>query len=72
MLCCGRFKPQTLGEVSPCWSNAKDHHATLFYLQVDFIPSPSDPHHLLILLKDVRKIVRDWEQGRRSNTCTVS
>jgi len=37
--------------------HAKDHHATLFYQHFDFIPSPSDPLHLLILLKDVRKIV---------------
>ena len=37
--------------------HAKDHHATLFYQHFDFIPSPSDPLHLLILLKDVRKII---------------
>jgi GNAT superfamily N-acetyltransferase len=37
--------------------HAKDHHATLFYQHFDFIPSPSDPLHLLMLLKDVRKIV---------------
>jgi len=37
--------------------HAKDDHAKLFYQHFDFIPSPSDPLHLLILLKDVRKIV---------------
>jgi GNAT superfamily N-acetyltransferase len=37
--------------------HAKDHTATLFYQHFDFIASPSDPLHLLILLKDVRKIV---------------
>ncbi len=37
--------------------HAKDYHATRFYQHFDFIPSPSDPLHLLILLKDVRKIV---------------
>jgi GNAT superfamily N-acetyltransferase len=37
--------------------HAKDHHATLFYQHFDFIPSPSDPLHLLMLLKDMRKIV---------------
>ena len=37
--------------------HAKDHHATLFYQHFDFIHSPSDPLHLLILLKDVRRIV---------------
>jgi hypothetical protein len=37
--------------------HAKDHQAKLFYQRFDFIPSPSDPLHLVILLKDVRKIV---------------
>lgn len=37
--------------------HAKDHQATLFYQHFDSIPSPSDPFHLLMLLKDVRKIV---------------
>jgi GNAT superfamily N-acetyltransferase len=37
--------------------HAKDHNAKLFYQHFDFISSPSDPLHLLILLKDVRKLV---------------
>jgi GNAT superfamily N-acetyltransferase len=37
--------------------HAKDHQAKLFYQHFDFLPSPSDPLHLVILLKDVRKIV---------------
>lgn len=37
--------------------HAKDHPATRFYQHFDFISSPSDPLHLLILLKDVRKLV---------------
>ncbi|MDP1768729.1 MAG: GNAT family N-acetyltransferase [Nitrospirota bacterium] len=37
--------------------HAKDTHATGFYQHFDFISSPSDPLHLLILLKDMRKIV---------------
>lgn len=37
--------------------HAKDTHATGFYQHFDFISSPSDPLHLLILLKDIRKIV---------------
>ncbi len=57
MPCCGRCKPQTLWEFALYWSMPKIIHATLFYQHFDFIPSPSDPFHLLILLKDVRKIV---------------
>lgn len=37
--------------------HAKDNNAKEFYQRFDFLPSPSDPLHLLILLKDVRKIV---------------
>ena len=37
--------------------HAKDDEARNFYRKFDFIPSPTDPMHLLILLKDVRRIV---------------
>ncbi len=37
--------------------HAKDEEARNFYLKFDFAPSPSDPMHLFVLLKDVRQIV---------------
>jgi GNAT superfamily N-acetyltransferase len=37
--------------------HAKADEARPFYLKFDFIPSPSDPMHLFVLLKDVRRIV---------------
>jgi GNAT superfamily N-acetyltransferase len=37
--------------------HAKDDAARRFYERFDFIPSPSDPHHLFILLKDLRRLV---------------
>lgn len=37
--------------------HAKDEEARRFYLKFDFIPSPSDPMHLFVLLKDVRRLV---------------
>ncbi len=37
--------------------HAKDDAARQFYMKFDFIPSPSDPLHLFVLLKDLRKIV---------------
>jgi GNAT superfamily N-acetyltransferase len=36
--------------------HAKDE-ARRFYLKFDFIPSPSDPMHLFVLLKDVRRVI---------------
>jgi GNAT superfamily N-acetyltransferase len=37
--------------------HAKDEEARSFYQKFDFIPSPTDPMHLFVLLKDVRRIV---------------
>jgi len=34
--------------------HAKDDEARSFYERFDFLPSPSDPHHLYRLLKDIR------------------
>jgi len=36
--------------------HAKGEDARRFYERFDFLPSPSDPLHLFILLKDLRKI----------------
>lgn len=36
--------------------HAKDEEARSFYRKFDFIPSPSDPMHLFVLLKDVRRM----------------
>jgi GNAT superfamily N-acetyltransferase len=35
--------------------HAKDERARQYYEQFDFAPSPTDPLHLFILLKDIRK-----------------
>lgn len=37
--------------------HAKDAEARAFYEKFDFTPSPTDPMHLFVLLKDVRRIV---------------
>jgi GNAT superfamily N-acetyltransferase len=37
--------------------HAKDEDARRFYEHFDFIPSPVDPMHLFVLLKDVRRII---------------
>ncbi len=37
--------------------HAKDEAARRFYEHFDFIPSPTDPLHLFVLLKDVRRIL---------------
>jgi GNAT superfamily N-acetyltransferase len=36
--------------------HAKDEEARRFYEHFDFVPSPADPMHLFVLLKDVRRI----------------
>ena len=37
--------------------HAKDEPARTFYQRFDFLPSPTDPLHLFVLLKDVRKLI---------------
>ena len=37
--------------------HAKDDEARRFYEHFDFVSSPSDPMHLFVLLKDVRRIM---------------
>ena len=37
--------------------HAKDEEARTFYQKFDFVPSPTDPMHLFVLLKDVRRII---------------
>ena len=36
--------------------HAKDEDVKRYYEQFDFMPSPSDPLHLSVLLKDLRKL----------------
>jgi GNAT superfamily N-acetyltransferase len=38
-------------------AHAKDEAARNFYQNFDFIPSPTDPMHLFVLMKDVKRIV---------------
>jgi len=37
--------------------HAKDAQARAFYEKFDFIPSPADPMHLFVLLKDARRMI---------------
>jgi predicted N-acetyltransferase YhbS len=37
--------------------HAKDDQARRYYEQFDFVPSPADSLHLLVLLKDIRRRV---------------
>jgi len=37
--------------------HAKDDAARTFYQRFDFLPSPTDPLHLFMLLKDVRTFI---------------
>lgn len=39
--------------------HAKDDEARRYYEKVDFIASPTDPMHLFVLLKDVRKAISE-------------
>jgi GNAT superfamily N-acetyltransferase len=36
--------------------HARDDEARRFYKHFDFEPSPSDPYHLLLLMKELRRL----------------
>ena len=38
--------------------HAKNDEAKAFYQHFDFLPSPTDPYHLYLLVKDIRKSIR--------------
>jgi GNAT superfamily N-acetyltransferase len=38
--------------------HAKDEHARRSYDQFDFEPSPSDPLHLFLLMKDLKRLLK--------------
>jgi GNAT superfamily N-acetyltransferase len=38
--------------------HAKDDRAKSFYEHFDFLPSPTDPYHLYLMIKDIRKSMR--------------
>jgi predicted N-acetyltransferase YhbS len=38
--------------------HAKDDSTRGFYERFDFVPSPSDPLHLFVLIKDLKRLMR--------------
>jgi GNAT superfamily N-acetyltransferase len=46
--------------------HAKDDEARRYYEQFDFMPSPSDPLHLSVLLKDLRKLAEGCDRRPHS------
>lgn len=47
--------------------HAKDDAARSWYLRFDFEPSPTDPYHLFLLMKDI-KAAPDWYRQPRHRT----
>lgn len=43
--------------------HAKDGSARMFYQHFNFIPSPTDPLHLFLLVKDLRQAIKAGEGG---------
>jgi GNAT superfamily N-acetyltransferase len=39
--------------------HAKDEHARSFYERFDFVPSPTDPMHLFVLVKNGRRVIAE-------------
>jgi GNAT superfamily N-acetyltransferase len=58
MLRCGQASEQ-LG-IKALLVHAKDEDARRFYERFGFEPSPTDPLHLLLLMKDLRAFLRRY------------
>lgn len=39
--------------------HAKDDAARRFYTHFDFVPAPTDPLHLFLLIKDIRRLIQE-------------
>jgi len=52
--------------------HAKDEEARNFYQKFDFIPSPADPMHLFVLLKDVWRIIGAVEITRTEHLIVIT
>jgi GNAT superfamily N-acetyltransferase len=50
-------KASEIAGIRALFVHAKDDEAQAFYEHFHFRPSPTDPHHLFLLMKDVLKIV---------------
>ena len=46
--------------------HAKDDKAKAFYEHFNFFPSPTDPYHLYLLVKDIRKIMSEHNNGKKN------
>ena len=57
MRCCARHKRPTPSAPERCSSIAKDDNAKAFYEHFTFETSPSDPYHLLLIMKDLLRII---------------
>jgi hypothetical protein len=44
--------------------HAQDEATRAFYERFDFAPSPSDPLHLFVLVKDLKRIVGEGRASR--------
>jgi len=43
------------GLLAALWVHAKDENASTFYRHFDFVETPSDPFHLFVLIKDLKR-----------------
>jgi hypothetical protein len=52
---CALLRQPTQSEPGAFWSDAKDDDTKGFCAHFDIEPGPSDPYHLLLVMKDVLK-----------------
>ncbi len=56
-------KAADIAGIRALFVHAKDDEAAAFYTYFHFRPSPTDPHHLVLLMKDVQKMLNRCGKG---------
>jgi GNAT superfamily N-acetyltransferase len=50
------LQPADIAGIRAFAGHAKDERARAFYAHFGFLPSPTDPPHLFLLIKDIRRV----------------
>ncbi len=65
----------TISSTSSILVHAKNDDAKRFYERFDFEPLPANTHHLVMLMKDLKRIVElpaDWPDGTEVEVCPLA
>ena len=60
MPCSGPAQAADIAGIRALLVHAKDDEARIWYESLEFEPSPTDPYHLFLLMKDLRALLSKY------------